>query len=144
MLLPYTLYGESVLSPDGMRPQADALNHTETNPSLRAKMLLERLEISTLQNEMPASLSGGELRRVSIARALIRNPRIVFADEPTGDLDDDSTNAVFSLLRETADAGAAVLVVTHENEADAFADRVLSMNGGSIDDRSGNMVKYSS
>ncbi|MBR0093563.1 MAG: ATP-binding cassette domain-containing protein [Lachnospiraceae bacterium] len=147
VLLPYTLYGESVLSPDGMCLQADlsaagAQIHTEVTPLHRAQLLLERLEITHLQNEMPAALSGGELRRVSIARALLRAPALVFADEPTGDLDDESTNRVFSLLRETADAGAAVLIVTHENEADAFADRVLTMNGGAIDDGCGNMIQY--
>lgn len=95
-----------------------------------AKALLERLEIASLANVYPAELSGGELRRMAIARALLRKPELVFADEPTGDLDEESTAAVFQLLRETAEQGAAVLVVTHETAAEQYADKMYQMAGG--------------
>ena len=92
--------------------------------------LLERVGIAELRDAYPGHLSGGEMRRLAIARALIRQPGILLADEPTGDLDDENTRAVLTLLRETADAGTAVLLVTHEREAAAYADRIYRMNAG--------------
>lgn len=98
----------------------------------RAVELLERFNISDLKDEKISRLSGGELRRLSIARALIKDPEVIFADEPTGDLDDVNTGIVFEELRGIARSGAAVLVVTHEEDAAAYADRMLNMEGGVI------------
>ena len=95
-----------------------------------APALLERVGISQLKDAYPNELSGGELRRMSIARALIKRPGVLLADEPTGDLDDENTHAVLRLLRQCADEGAAVLLVTHEREAAAYADKVWRMNDG--------------
>ena len=97
-----------------------------------AKGLLERVGIGELASSYPNELSGGELRRMAIARALINRPKILLADEPTGDLDDENTHEVLSLLRETADEGTAVLLVTHEREAAAYADRLYRMNSGTL------------
>ena len=94
--------------------------------------LLERLGIGELAEAMPAELSGGELRRMSIARALMRRPEYIFADEPTADLDDENTALVFGFLKETARAGASVLVITHENDASAYADRLLTLKSGRL------------
>ncbi|MBR4331172.1 MAG: ABC transporter ATP-binding protein [Clostridia bacterium] len=88
---------------------------------------LEKLGIASLRDAMPGELSGGELRRMAIARALIGSPDVVLADEPTGDLDDENTKLVLSVLREAADMGAAVLIVTHENEALSYADQAYRM-----------------
>ena len=96
-----------------------------TNP-----YLMERLGILPLRHVFPGQLSGGELRRMAIARALAAEPDFIFADEPTGDLDDENTAAVLSLLRETARAGAAILMVTHEADAASCADRLWRMDGG--------------
>lgn len=104
----------------------------EQPPEVRAKELLEQVGISALMNAKPDELSGGELRRMAIARALLMNPGILLADEPTAGLDNENTLAVLSLLRKAADDGAAVLLVTHENEAAQFADRVLTMDGGRL------------
>lgn len=101
----------------------------------RALALLEELGIGALADSMPRELSGGELRRMAIARALACEPAVVFADEPTGDLDDESTEAVLSVLRAVADKGAAVFVVTHEPAAERVADRVLRMNAGALEVR---------
>ncbi len=101
-------------------------------PEVRAKELLEQVGINALMNAKPNELSGGELRRMAIARALLMNPGILLADEPTAGLDNENTLAVLSLLRKAADDGAAVLLVTHENEAAQFADRVLTMDGGRL------------
>ena len=99
-----------------------------------AEELLEKVGIADLRDAFPTELSGGENRRLAIARALIQSPDIIFADEPTGDLDDENTKAVLELLRQTADSGKAVLLVTHENDALSYADRVFRMNGGIVND----------
>ena len=101
-------------------------------PEERAEELLQRVGISELRDARPKELSGGELRRLSIARALIIDPDIIFADEPTGDLDDENTIEVLKLLKRSAEEGKAVLLVTHENEAEKYADRIYRMNNGEL------------
>ncbi len=98
----------------------------------RAEALMDTFEISHLADILPGELSGGELRRMAIARALVRTPGVLFADEPTGDLDDENTEIVFRLLKEEAEKGTAVLVVTHESEAVRFADRIFTMDAGEL------------
>ena len=95
-----------------------------------ANELMENVGILSLADAHPRELSGGEMRRMAIARARIMHPSVLMADEPTGDLDDENTQTVLKLLRECADEGAAVLLVTHEKEAAAFADRVFRMDNG--------------
>lgn len=109
--LPFLLYGESVSDAEAMER-------------------LEEVGIAALRDAYPPELSGGELRRLAIARALIRRPPVLLADEPTGDLDDENTAAVLQLLRAAAARGAAVLLVTHDREAAAFADRIYRMDRG--------------
>lgn len=99
-------------------------------PAERAEALLDRVGILPLRDAYPNELSGGEMRRLAIARALIMEPGILLADEPTGDLDDENTRAVLSLLRACADGGMAVLLVTHEREAESYADSVYHMDAG--------------
>lgn len=96
----------------------------------RALSLLEELGIANLQNAYPKELSGGECRRMAIARALIMEPDVIYADEPTADLDDENTEKVLKLFRQSADRGACVLVVTHDEEALAYSDVVYTMKGG--------------
>ena len=95
-----------------------------------AMELLEKVGIAGLSEAMPNELSGGELRRMAIARALMNKPSVLLADEPTGDLDDENTALVLSLLRDTAKEGTSVLIVTHEGEAVSYADIVLKMDSG--------------
>ena len=93
----------------------------------------EALEIGNLADARPAALSGGELRRMAIARVLTQDPQVILADEPTGDLDDASTRLVLSILQKAAhEQGKTVFVVTHENDAREYADRVYRMDGGSL------------
>lgn len=94
----------------------------------RALQLLATLGIAELSECYPAELSGGEMRRMAIARALVCEPDVVFADEPTGDLDDENTRVVLQTLRGVADAGAAVLLVTHEQAAASYTDRTIHMH----------------
>ena len=94
--------------------------------------LLERFGIGPLKDVSPSELSGGELRRMAIARAMLMRPGILLADEPTAGLDNENTLAVLGLLRKAADEGAGVLLVTHENEAAQFADEVYVMDSGKL------------
>ena len=94
---------------------------------------LEALGIGALANARPAELSGGELRRMAIARALAREPAVLLADEPTGDLDDENTDRVLSVLKGAArDEGRAVLIVSHDSEAARYADALWRMDGGTL------------
>ncbi len=108
------------------------LYHQEAPPEDRTMYLLEQVGIGSLAGAKPNELSGGELRRMAVARAMLLSPGILLADEPTAGLDQENTLAVLSLLRKAADDGAAVLLVTHENEAAQFADRIYTMDGGRL------------
>lgn len=108
------------------------LYRKEQPPVDRAKELLGKVGISELINAKPNELSGGELRRMAIARAMLMSPGIILADEPTAGLDNENTLAVLELLRKAADEGAAVLFVTHEHEAARYADRIFAMDGGKM------------
>ncbi len=98
----------------------------------RVLELLELVGISHLRDARARELSGGEMRRMAIARALVNDPKILLCDEPTGDLDDENTTVVLQLLQKTARAGTAVLLVTHEAEAEKYADVVYRMNAGEL------------
>ena len=101
----------------------------------RATELVERLGLRAVAGLSPAQLSGGEQQRFAIARALVNDPQVVLADEPTGNLDAISGAEVLRLLREQADAGRAVLLVTHDDAATAVADRVLRLDEGRLSPR---------
>ncbi len=98
----------------------------------RAEELLRKFGIEDLRDAMPSELSGGELRRMAIARAMMTEPEIILADEPTGDLDDENTAVVLRLLRKAADDGAAVLVISHDVDTLGYADRIYRMDGGKL------------
>jgi putative ABC transport system ATP-binding protein len=95
--------------------------------------LLERVGLAERRDHKPSELSGGQQQRVAIARALVSRPTILFADEPTGNLDSRSGAEVLTLLREAVDAdGQTILMVTHDPRAAAQADRVLFLADGRI------------
>ena len=108
------------------------LYHRETPPEDRAKELLWKVGLFDMKDERPNDLSGGELRRMAVARALLMKPEVLLADEPTAGLDDENVELVMELLRSAADEGASVLLVTHENEARKYANRVFNMDGGRL------------
>jgi putative ABC transport system ATP-binding protein len=99
----------------------------------RVRALLETLGIANRLDHSPSELSGGEMQRVAIARALIVEPRVILADEPTGNLDSRNAHEVFVLLRERAqEQGVTTLVMTHDRDAAGYADRVIEMQDGRI------------
>jgi len=98
----------------------------------RARALIESLGLDGAAARLPGTLSGGEQQRLAIARALVNDPALVLADEPTGNLDAESGAAVLGLLRRIADGERAVVLATHDAEATALADRVLELRDGRL------------
>ena len=99
----------------------------------RAAELLDRMELGERMEHLPATLSGGEKQRVAIARALINHPKIVFADEPTGNLDTATGDAIMAILnRLHREAGMTLLMVTHDTGLAKTADRVVRMQDGEV------------
>jgi ABC-type lipoprotein export system ATPase subunit len=98
----------------------------------RGRALVDRLGLRPVAESLPHQLSGGEQQRFAIARALVNDPALLLADEPTGNLDVEAGAAVLALLRELAAEGRAVVLVTHEAGAAAIADRVLRLEAGRL------------
>jgi putative ABC transport system ATP-binding protein len=94
--------------------------------------VLERVDLKDRPNHKPSELSGGEMQRVCIARSIIANPNIIFADEPTGNLDKKSGDNVMEILRNLVTKNTTVIVVTHNQEDVAFCDRTISMSDGKV------------
>ncbi|MBO7448923.1 MAG: ABC transporter ATP-binding protein [Clostridiales bacterium] len=92
----------------------------------------EKLGITELLDEYPSELSGGEMRRATIARAVINKPSLIIADEPTGSLDSVNTSKVMGIFKNIASEGTAVLVVTHQKETLGYASKVFEMEQGSL------------
>jgi ABC-type lipoprotein export system ATPase subunit len=98
----------------------------------RGRELVDRLGLRHVADALPGHLSGGEQQRFAIARALVNDPALLLADEPTGNLDVEAAAEVLRLLRSGAAEGRAVVLVTHEPAAAAIADRVLTLRDGRL------------
>jgi putative ABC transport system ATP-binding protein len=124
-LLPMLSAEENVLLPEsiaGKRPDREWVDQ-----------LLERTGLADRRTHRPAELSGGQQQRVAIARALVTRPTIVFADEPTGNLDSKTGGEILELLRSSSqDYGQTIVMVTHEGRAASIADRILFLADGLI------------
>jgi putative ABC transport system ATP-binding protein len=101
----------------------------------RAAELLERLELTDRARHLPAQLSGGQRQRVAVARALVNQPLVVLADEPTGNLDSAATSEVLRLLAQLRAGGQTLVIVTHDSRVAATADRLLTMRDGAVVDQ---------
>ncbi len=100
----------------------------------RAIMLLERVGLGKVINNNAKAMSGGQQQRTAIARALMNNPEIILADEPTGNLDSDTTEQVYDLLRELNDEfGTTFLVITHDQHVAEKTDRIIELKDGLIE-----------
>jgi ABC-type lipoprotein export system ATPase subunit len=98
----------------------------------RGRSLVDRLGLRPVAGSLPHQLSGGEQQRFAIARALVNDPSLLLADEPTGNLDVQAGREVLELLRELAAEGRAIVLVTHEESAAAIAHRVFRLEGGRL------------
>ena len=97
-----------------------------------ASDMLERLDIRTKEYLYPSQLSGGQVQRAAIARALINNPPLIIADEPTGNLDTQNSEHIMELLKEINDAGNTIIMVTDNPELTRYASRILYLQDGAI------------
>lgn len=146
-LLPRTTVFENVELPLLYKQKSSASNHrphpsavTDTLSLEKERGSNEELIMKALQavnmehrlNHFSNQLSGGEKQRVAIARALVNNPEIIFADEPTGNLDSKSGIQVMEILDELNDAGHTIILVTHEIQTAQYAKRIISMKDGGI------------
>jgi ABC-type lipoprotein export system ATPase subunit len=101
----------------------------------RTSDLLERVGIAHRASHLPGELSGGELQRAAIARALVAHPQVILADEPTGNLDSATSEAVLALLSEqVVESGAALVIVTHDRDVAAQAPRVHTLRDGRLEE----------
>ncbi|GIS62233.1 MAG: ABC transporter ATP-binding protein [Planctomycetaceae bacterium] len=123
-LVPYLNVLDNVMAP--------ALVTGETSARERAGILVERFGLADRLGHRPGQLSTGERQRVALARALLNEPRVILADEPTGNLDGDNSEQVLQALKTFADEGGAVLLVTHDPDAVAFAGRQVVLQGGQL------------
>ncbi|MET9029645.1 ABC transporter ATP-binding protein [Nocardia sp. NPDC004168] len=98
----------------------------------RALELLDRVGLAARAEHRPAELSGGQMQRVAVARALIMDPPLILADEPTGNLDSKTGAAILELLGEIAASGSSVVMVTHDMGAVTYCDRVITLRDGRI------------
>ena len=98
-----------------------------------AMNFLEKFNLSSIKNQYPSSLSGGEKQRVSIIRSVINKPKLILADEPTGSIDEENKNKVFSLFKSIAnDLNTSILIMTHDNNVSKISNNILNLSKGKL------------
>ena len=105
---------------------------SRTAADAKAKTALERVGLGKRLDNLPSQLSGGEQQRVSISRAIAHTPAVLFADEPTANLDKESSATVMSIFKELHEGGQTIIMVTHEDEFAQFAERIVKLDDGKI------------
>ncbi|MBZ9613645.1 ABC transporter ATP-binding protein [Rheinheimera maricola] len=103
-----------------------------TTTLARANALLDQVGLGHRKEHKPHEMSGGQRQRVAIARALVNSPKVIFADEPTGNLDSKTSKEIMQLLCELHSKGNTIVMVTHEDEIAAYAKRIIRMRDGQI------------
>jgi len=98
----------------------------------RVEEVLEKVQIMHRRNHFPQQLSGGQQQRVAVARAVVNNPKLILADEPTGNLDSNNGNEVMQLLTELNEQGTTIVMVTHSEHDARYADRIIRMLDGQV------------
>jgi putative ABC transport system ATP-binding protein len=98
----------------------------------RVETVLEKMDIGHRRGHFPAQLSGGQQQRVAVARALVNRPNVIFADEPTGNLDSEHGDEVMKMLLKLNEEGTTILMVTHSATNAAFSGRIVSLLDGKI------------
>ena len=100
-----------------------------------ARSMLKKVGLKGYENRLPSQMSGGQQQRIGIARALVINPKIIFADEPTGNLDSHTTTEVMELMVDMVKRGEQTMIlVTHDRSIASYADRIITIQDGSIID----------
>ena len=123
-LVPYLTVRDNVLAASSAAPSPDAAARTDE--------LLERFNMTHRASHVPSQLSTGERQRTALARALLNQPKLLLADEPTGNLDPENAQIVLDALRDFAANGGAVLLVTHDDRSSGAAQRVMHMSAGKL------------
>ena len=132
-LLPEFTAAENVALP----LRIGAMNRAEAGR--RADEILARVGLAGRGSHLPGEMSGGELQRAAVGRAIARRPRVLFADEPTGNLDHDNAERVFALLREIhGESGGSVILVTHDRDLASRCDKIFTMSPQGIESIGGN------
>lgn len=121
---------ENVMMPMLINPEYK----TKAEIEKKAKALIDRVGLSARAEHYPNELSGGEQQRVAIARSLANDPDFILADEPTGNLDSDNESSIFELLKELAENGKGVMVVSHNEAIIDYADKVYYMKDGVLNE----------
>ncbi|HEX3976982.1 MAG TPA: ABC transporter ATP-binding protein [Solirubrobacteraceae bacterium] len=109
----------------------------------RAMRSLADVGLASRVHHLPSELSGGQQQRVAIARALVTNPAMILADEPTGNLDNASTREILEIFERLSDEGRTILLITHEHEVAAHAERVIELSDGHIVNDAANALETS-
>ena len=125
-LIPELTASENLMAPLLMQGHSFAVSQ------LKAKEVLSRIGLEAQVNNLPSALSGGEQQRVAVARAIVHKPDIIFADEPTANLDTYSAQTVLDLFLELNKDGQTIVMVTHEDEYGALTDRIVRLSDGQI------------
>ena len=123
-LIPYLTVRQNILAPSLALPAKEA--------GQRAQELVSRFGLNDRAGHVPSQLSTGQRQRTALARALLNKPKVILADEPTGNLDEDNADIVFGYLSQYVAEGGCVLLVTHDVRTAAHATRTLQMNNGRI------------
>ena len=132
-LVPYLNVIENVALAGGVAESCGPPGGNQNRGTVEANELLKRLGLAERAFHRPSELSAGEKQRAAIARALFNRPKIILADEPTGNLDPDNAASVIGYLSEFHHSGGTVILATHGTEAEQFADRIIHLHNGSID-----------
>ena len=125
-LIPYLTALENIMLPLAITPGKTSEKRAT------AMAALERVGLGAKADRLPNQLSGGEQERIAIARAIVNNPHILLADEPTGNLDSATSDAVMALFRELNDAGQTIVMVTHNPDNGRYADRTITLRDGMV------------
>jgi ABC-type lipoprotein export system ATPase subunit len=123
-LIPYLTVKENIMAP--------SLTSDVDEPEARAHELIGKFGLEARTDHLPSQLSTGEKQRTALARALFNRPKVIMADEPTGNLDDENADIVLNHLRTYVEDGGSVLLVTHSTIAAEYASRILNMKDGSL------------
>ena len=112
--------------------QIKVLGRSPDEAKTRGLKMLDRVGLMAHKDKFPGQLSGGQQQRVAIARALVNNPQLILADEPTGALDTTTSEEVMRLLRDLNAQGITIVLVTHEHDIAAYADRIIHFRDGRV------------